>query len=104
MEFFHAQGEAERIRAAADEAAAPFDAAMRDSVRALEDIGETRAGIASLTGLSLSRVREQLAEDALVPTARDSRTADSELPREQRDETSGTKLDSAAAPVGRSEL
>ena len=105
MEFFHAQGEAERIRAAADDAAAPFDAAMRDSVRALEDIGETRAGIASLTGLSLSRVREQLvAEGDLAPTARDSRTSDSEPPREQRDETSGTKLDSAAVPAGRSEL
>lgn len=104
MEFFHAQGEAERIRAAADDAAAPFDAAMRDSLRALEDIGETRVGIASLTGLSLSRVREQLAEGDLAQTARDSRTADSEPLREQRDETSGTKLDSAAAPVGRSEL
>ena len=104
MEFFHAQGEAERIRAAADDAAAPFDAAMRDSVRALEDIGETRAGIASLTGLSLSRVREQLAEGDLAPTARDSRTADSEPPREQRGETSGTELDGAAASVGRSEL
>jgi len=104
MEFFHAQGEAERIRAAADEAAAPFDAAMCDSVRALEDIGETRAGIASLTGLSVSRVREHLADGDLAPTARDSRTADSGPPREQRDKASGTKLDSATAPVGRSEL
>jgi hypothetical protein len=103
-EFFQAQGQAEHIRAAADEAAAPFDAAMRDSVRALEGIGETRAGIASLTGLPLSRVREHLADGDLAPTAQGSRTAESEPPREQRDETSSTKPDIAAAPVGRSEL
>lgn len=60
-EFFHAQGEVERIRTAADKAAAPFDAAMCDSVRAIESLGETRTGIASLTGLSMARLREYLA-------------------------------------------
>lgn len=61
-ELFHAQGEAERIRAAADDAAAPFDIAVRDAVRALDSLGETRTGIASLTGMPLSRVREHLAD------------------------------------------
>jgi hypothetical protein len=59
-EFFHAQGEVARIRTTADKAAAPFDAAMRDAVQAIEGLGETRAGIASLTGLPASRVREYL--------------------------------------------
>ncbi|MBR7827579.1 hypothetical protein KDK95_14770 [Actinospica sp. MGRD01-02] len=63
-EYFHAQGEADRIRAAADEAAAPFDAAMCAAIHGLEALGETRRGIASLTGLPLCRVREQLAEHA----------------------------------------
>lgn len=61
-EFFQAQGEADRIRSAADQAAASFDTAMRDAVRALDALGESRTGIASLTGLPLTRVREYLAE------------------------------------------
>ncbi|HTJ66670.1 MAG TPA: hypothetical protein VL551_04000 [Actinospica sp.] len=61
-EFFQAQGEVDRIRSAADQAAASFDAAMRDAVRALDNLGESRTGIASLTGLPLARVREHLAD------------------------------------------
>jgi len=74
-EFFHAQGEAARIRMAADEAAAPFDAAMSTAVRSLDSLGETRAGIVSLTGLPLTRVREYLA-DAVATSATATREAD----------------------------
>lgn len=59
-DFYHAQAEVERIHAAAVAAAAPFDGSIRKAVRALEELGETRAGIAGLTGLSTSRVREYL--------------------------------------------
>jgi hypothetical protein len=62
VEFFQAQGEVERIRADAEKAAAPFDAAMRDAVRALDRLGETRAGITGLTGLPLTWVREYLTD------------------------------------------
>lgn len=41
---------------------APFDAAMREAVCALDALGEGRAGIAALTGLPLARVREFLAD------------------------------------------
>jgi hypothetical protein len=75
-EFFHAQGEAERIRAAADDAAAPFDAAMRDSARALDELGETRAGIASLIAAPLTRVREYLVDDITASTANDPKSPD----------------------------
>ena len=78
-EFFHAQGEAERIRSAADVAAAPFDATMRDAVRILDGLGETRAGIASLTGLPLARVREHLADSASGSTAHDSKASEGEV-------------------------
>ena len=59
-DFYQAQGEVERIRAAAEVAAAPFEATIRDSVRSLDRLGETRPGIAGLTGLPLSRVRDCL--------------------------------------------
>lgn len=98
-EFFQAQGEAERIRSAAEEAAAPFEAAMRDSIRALEGIGETRAGIASLTGLPLSRVREHLADGALALTAQDLGTSSSEPSHMQPSEVGDKLLGSAAAPA-----
>ena len=62
--FFQAEGEVARLRAEADQAAAPFDAAMRDAVRALDRLGETRAGIAELTSVALTRVREYLVESA----------------------------------------
>jgi len=68
-EFFQAQGEVERIHADAERTAAPFDAAMREAVRALDRLGETRTGIAELTGVSLIRLREYLAENA-VPFSR----------------------------------
>jgi hypothetical protein len=62
VEFFQAQGEVERIRADAEKAAAPFDAAIRDAVRALDQLSETRAGITALTGVPLARVREYLTD------------------------------------------
>ena len=64
IEFFQAQGEVERIRADAERAAAPFDAAMRDAMCALDRLGETRAGISNLTGVPLTRVREYLIDSA----------------------------------------
>ena len=75
-EFFHAQGEAERIRSAADVAAAPFDGTMRDSVCTLDGLGETRAGIASLTGLPVARVREYLADSVSEQTAHGAKATD----------------------------
>jgi len=65
-DYFHAQGEVERIHRDAEAAAAPFQASIRDAVRAPDNLGETRAGIAGLTGLSLPRIRDYLAE--AVPT------------------------------------
>lgn len=65
-DYFHAQGEVERIHRDAEAAAAPFEASIHDAVRALDRLGETRAGIAGLTGLSLPRIRDYLAE--AVPT------------------------------------
>lgn len=62
VEFFTAQGEVERIRAEAEKAAAPFDDAMRDAIRVLDRLGESRAGIIALTGLPSARVREHLAD------------------------------------------
>lgn len=61
-DFYQAQGEVERIHSEAEIAAAPFEASIQDAVRTLDRLGETRAGIAGLTGLSLPRVRECLAE------------------------------------------
>jgi hypothetical protein len=65
-DFYHAQSEVERVRREADAATAPFDAAMRDAVRALNALDEGRAGIAQLTGLPPVRVREYLADASLV--------------------------------------
>jgi ABC-type transporter Mla subunit MlaD len=66
-DFYHAQSEVERIRREADASMAPFDAAMRDAVRALDALDEGRAGIAELTGLSLAGVREYLADACPSP-------------------------------------
>lgn len=63
-DFYQAQGEVERIHNEAEIAAAPFEASIQDAVRTLDHLGETRAGIAGLTGLSLPRVRECLTETA----------------------------------------
>lgn len=73
IEFFQAQGEVERIRTEAEKAAAPFDAVMRDAVRALDRLGETRAGITALTGVPPTRVRECLT-DAAPPAADAAKT------------------------------
>jgi hypothetical protein len=62
-DFYQAQGDVERIYMAAEAAAAPFEARIREAVRSLDRLGETRPGIAGLTGLSLSRVRDCLADD-----------------------------------------
>lgn len=99
--FFHAQGEAERIRSAADVAAAPFDGTMRDSVRALDELGETRAGIASLTGLPLARVREYLADGTPDQPAQRAKasSAEAEKPGEKTHDVSVTTLDPASAPA-----
>lgn len=70
IEFFEAQGAVERIRTEAEKAAAPFDVAMRDAVRALDRLGETRAGITALTCVPPTRVREYLAGE--LPTATDA--------------------------------
>lgn len=61
-EFFHAQGEIERIHVAAEKAAAPFERIARDAVRTLGQLGETRSGIAELTGLPVVRVRDYVVE------------------------------------------
>lgn len=63
-DFYHSQAEVERIHREAADATAPFETSIRDAVRALDGLDETRAGIAELTGLSLIRVREYLAESA----------------------------------------
>lgn len=62
-EFFHAQGEIERIHVEAEKAAAPFERMARDAVRTLDRLGETRSGIAELTGLTLVRVRDCVADE-----------------------------------------
>jgi hypothetical protein len=61
-DFYQAQGAVERIHSDAKIAAAPFEASIREAVRTLDQLGETRAGIVGLTGLSLPRVRECLTE------------------------------------------
>ncbi|MBS2966021.1 hypothetical protein KGA66_23455 [Actinocrinis puniceicyclus] len=62
-EFFHAQGEIERIYAEAGKTAAPFEQITRDAVRTLDRLGENRTGIAALTGLPVARVREYVLDD-----------------------------------------
>jgi len=44
-EFFHAEGEIERIHVEAEKAAAPFERMARDAVRALDRLGESRSGM-----------------------------------------------------------
>lgn len=69
-DFFHAQGEVEHIHAAAQTAAAPFEDSIRQAVRTLDALGETRAGIAALTGLPMAHLRQCLAQtDASVSVA-----------------------------------
>jgi len=63
-EFFHAQGEIERIHVEAEKTAAPFERTAGDAVRALDRLGETRSGIAELTGLAVVRVRDYLVEES----------------------------------------
>jgi hypothetical protein len=77
-DFYQAQGEVERIHNEAEIAAAPFEASIQDAVRTLDRLGETRAGIAGLTGLSLPRVRECLAETAV--DASTANTPETEAP------------------------
>lgn len=60
-DFFHAQAQVERIQAEAEAASEPFEAGIRQAVLTLDGLGETRSGIAELTGLSLPRVRHYLA-------------------------------------------
>ena len=60
-DIFQAQESVERIKAKAVEAAEPYEASVCAAVCTLENLGETRGGIAALTGLPLSRVREYLA-------------------------------------------
>jgi hypothetical protein len=67
-DFYQAQGEIERIRKEADIAAAPFETSIQKAVRTLDHLGETRVGIAGLTGLSVPRVRECLAETVIKPS------------------------------------
>jgi hypothetical protein len=61
-EFFQAQVERERIYAEAERSVAPCDVAMRDAVRNLSRLGESRAEITELTDVPSARVREYLAE------------------------------------------
>jgi hypothetical protein len=77
-EFFQAQGEAERLRVEAETAAAPFLQAALEALRSLDRLGETRTGIAELTGLPVARVRDFLT-DAETPT-RDDSPASARLP------------------------
>lgn len=64
-DFYHAQGQVERIHQEAETATAPFEASIQEAVRTLDRLGETRAGIAGLTGLSMPRVREYLTESVV---------------------------------------
>lgn len=86
-DFYQAQGEVARIHNEADIAAAPFEASIQDAVRTLDRLGETRAGIAGLTGLSLPRVRECLAETAV--DASTAKTPETEAPAGRAPRASG---------------
>jgi hypothetical protein len=68
-DYYQAQGEVDRIHAAAEVAAAPFEATVRDALRSLDRLGETRAGIAGLTGLPLPSVRDYLSDAAATAPA-----------------------------------
>ncbi|MGH3416216.1 MAG: hypothetical protein ACRDSS_07105 [Actinocrinis sp.] len=69
-EFYQAQGEIERIREDAARKSAPFQATAGKAVRALDRLGETRTGIAELTGLSLAVVRAYVGRDGASTSAR----------------------------------
>lgn len=99
-DYFHAQGEAQRIRDDAEAKVAPFETSIREAVLKLDRLGETRAGIAGLTGLSLPRVRDYLSDvDSKVP-APDASTGEgltrSGHPRNVADRERGAL---ASAPV-----
>jgi hypothetical protein len=79
-EFFHSKGEIERIDAEARKAALPFERVARDAVCALDRLGESRAGIAELTGLPGARVREYLVEEAGPKETTRPTTAQQALP------------------------
>lgn len=59
-DYYQARGEVERIHGDAEAAAAPFEAAIREAVRCLDRLGETRTGIVGLTGLAFPQVRDYL--------------------------------------------
>lgn len=61
-DFFQAQEAVERIYVEATKSAEPHEEAMRAAVRTIDRLDEPRAGIAELTGLSVVRVREYLAD------------------------------------------
>ncbi|MEY9860589.1 hypothetical protein ABH935_006226 [Catenulispora sp. GAS73] len=61
-DYFQAQAETQRIRDDAEAKVAPFEAVIREAVLKLDQLGETRAGIAALTGLPLLRVRDYFVE------------------------------------------
>lgn len=61
-DYYLAQGEVARIHRDADAAAAPFETQIGEAVRSLDRLGETRAGIAGLTGLPVPQVRDYLAD------------------------------------------
>lgn len=71
-DYFHAQGEVARIHRDAEATAAPFEASIREAVQALERLGETRASIAGLTGLSLPRIRDCLSDASADVTCDDA--------------------------------
>jgi hypothetical protein len=102
-DFYQAQGEVERIHQAAAAAAAPFEATIRESVRALDRLGETRPGISGLTGLSLSRVRDCLSDAAPNVPVKTASRADEQARRTRSADTEvlGKQL-SASMPVVRS--
>ena len=103
-DFYHAQGEVERIHCEADAAAATFGVSMREAVRALDSLGESRAGLAGLTGLTLVPVREYLAETSSASTQAMFETASvgestgrtdpprSETPREKKHTESANEV------------
>jgi len=75
-DYYQAQGEVARIQKDAEAAAAPFEATICEAVRALDCLGETRAGIAGLTGLSLPCVRDYLSDTVPNESAPDAPTVE----------------------------
>ena len=93
-DFYQAQSEVERIHDEAKIAAAPFEASIQDAVRTLDRLGETRAGIVGLTGLSLPRVRECLVETATSTT----NTPETEAPAGRAPHSNGEMAAHKAPP------